>query len=83
MNLEEVGKVAQLKEDGSPLQMFSSGYYKGKEFTIVGRIQLEFPAGFWNEWHLNYDTDSAWLGETNGTYVFTQKAEASLISVVK
>ena len=81
MNLEEVGKAAALKDDGSPLQIGSQGRYKSKPFEIIGRIQLQFPAGFWNEWHLDWGSKSAWLGEATGLYVFTQQIPTDGIDI--
>jgi len=75
MNLDEIGKAAVLKEDGTPIMLQTQGRYNGKNFEVIGRIQLQFDAGFWNEWHLDYGGKSAWLGETNGIYVFTEKTE--------
>lgn len=80
--LKEVGKTAALVEDGSPLQLGSSGTIEGKTFTIVGRIQYQFGLGFWNEWFIHMADDAggpAWLGEANGLYFFTRlKKDARL-----
>ena len=67
--VELIGKVAELQPDGSPLQVGTHGSYDGKAFHIVGRIQLAYKDGFWNEWHLVYsDGQSGWLGEAMGEY---------------
>ena len=55
LNLEDVGKMAQLQTDGSPLQLRVEGKYRGVHFGVVGRIQLRFEHGLWNEWHLLFD----------------------------
>jgi hypothetical protein len=69
LNLEDVGKMAQLQTDGSPLQLRVEGKYRGVHFGVVGRIQLRFEHGLWNEWHLLFDDmRSGWLGEAQGTY---------------
>ena len=69
LNLEDVGKMAQLQTDGSPLQLRVEGKYRGVHFGVVGRIQLRFEQGLWNEWHLLFDDmRSGWLGEAQGTY---------------
>lgn len=69
LNLENVGKMAQLQADSSPLQLQARGRYRGDPFTVVGRIQLRYPQGLWNEWHLLFDDrKSGWLGEGGGTY---------------
>ncbi len=69
MDLENVGKMAELQRDGSPIQIGAEGRYRGVPFTVVGRIQLRYSQGFWNEWHLLLaDQRSGWLGESSGTY---------------
>jgi ribosomal protein L37AE/L43A len=65
--LENLGKMAELMEDTSPVQIGTTGRYKDARFTVVGRIQLKYEAGLWNEWFLLFDTDrTGWLGETPG-----------------
>ena len=69
LDLENIGKMAQLQADGSPLQLRAEGRYQGDSFTVVGRIQLRFEKGLWNEWHLLFDGQrSGWLGESAGIY---------------
>ncbi len=69
LNLEDVGKMAQLQADGSPLQLRAEGKYRSVHFGIVGRIQLRFEHGLWNEWYLLFDDmRDGWLGEAQGTY---------------
>ncbi len=69
LNLENVGKMAELQADGSPLQLRTEGRYQRVPFTVVGRIQLRYKQGLWNEWHLLFDDQrSGWLGESMGTY---------------
>lgn len=67
--VENLGKVAEIQLDGSPLQLGAQGTYNGRTFQIIGRIQLRYADGFWNEWHLLYsDGESGWLGEAMGEY---------------
>jgi hypothetical protein len=36
---------------------------------VVGRIQLRYDAGFWNEWYILFDDGSAgWLSDASGQY---------------
>jgi ribosomal protein L37AE/L43A len=70
--LEDIGKMAALVEDRSPLQLGSEGSYKGVHFALIGRIQLKYPQGLWNEWHLLFDDmRTGWLSEAGGQYVLT------------
>jgi hypothetical protein len=69
MDLERIGVIGELQDDGTPLQLGSRGRFRGRAFDVVGRIQLQFPAGYWNEWYLSFPGDKdGWLGETQGLY---------------
>lgn len=68
-NVETVGILGQLHDDGTPIQLGTRGRFHGERFDVVGRIQLQFPFGFWNEWHIVFPEEkSGWLGEAQGTY---------------
>lgn len=70
--LEDVGKMAALVEDRSPLQLGAEGSYKGVHFALIGRIQIKYSQGIWNEWHLLFDDmRTGWLSEAGGEYVLT------------
>src|SRR6187401_3465574 len=72
LDLENIGKMARLKLDGSPLQLGVTGTFAGKRFRAIGRIQLQYERGVWNEWHLHFeDGRSGWLGEAQGLYTVT------------
>jgi len=70
--LEDIGKMAALVEDRSPLQLGSEGSYQGVHFALIGRIQIKYEQGLWNEWHLLFDDQrTGWLSESGGEYVLT------------
>ena len=70
--LEDIGKMAALVEDRSPLQMGAEGSYKEVHFALIGRIQIRYSQGYWNEWHLLFDDmRTGWLSEAGGEYVLT------------
>jgi hypothetical protein len=72
MNLAMVGKMAKLEDDGSPIQLGTTGTYRGVPFSVIGRIQLEYPSGYWNEWYIDLDDARAgWLGDGQGQYTVT------------
>lgn len=72
LELENLGRMAELLEDASPLQRGAEGRYKGGHFAVVGRIQLKYEGGIWNEWHLLFDNmKTGWLSEASGSYVLT------------
>ncbi|MEI6668510.1 MAG: DUF4178 domain-containing protein [Acidobacteriota bacterium] len=68
LHVENLGQMAELQTDGSPFQLGVQGWYQSVHFTTVGRIQLRYSHGLWNEWHLWFDdAKSGWLGEAQGT----------------
>jgi endogenous inhibitor of DNA gyrase (YacG/DUF329 family) len=69
--LSRVGKMAELFEDHSPLQLMATGQWRGRPFTLVGRLQYKGETGAWTEWNALFDDGTAGvLGEDNGAYVF-------------
>ena len=70
--LSRIGKMAELFDDHSPLQLQTSGVWGGRAFTLVGRLQYKYGEGSWTEWHaVLVDGSSAYLSEDNGAYVFS------------
>jgi hypothetical protein len=69
--LKRIGKMAELFDDHSPLQLQTSGTRGTQAFTLVGRLQYKYGEGTWTEWHaLLDDGSSAFLSEDNGAYVW-------------
>ena len=80
--LRRIGRMAELFDDHSPLQLMASGRIAldGREqpFTLIGRLQYQSEAGVWAEWIAALqDGRTATLGEDNGAYVFTQSDAAA------
>lgn len=79
--LKRIGISAELFDDHSPLQLGAAGRWQGAAFTLVGRLQVRYAGGSWNEWHALFDGGaegpgkSGWLSEDNGAYVFGFEAE--------
>ncbi len=70
--LARVGKMAELFDDHSPLQLMAAGRWKGRAFTLIGRLQYQGDTGTWTEWNAVFDDGTtAILGEDNGAYVFS------------
>jgi hypothetical protein len=71
-DLENLGKMAELAEDTSLVRLGTEGRYQGVHFAVIGRIQLRYGQGIWNEWHLLYDSQrTGWLGEGYGRTFMT------------
>jgi hypothetical protein len=76
LDLEKLGVSAQLQPDGTPLQVGTRGIYRAAPFEAVGRVQLQTPHGFWNEWCLMFeDGRQGWLGESQGAYAVSFKTD--------
>ena len=76
--LARVGKMAELFNDFSPLQLQAEGVFNGQPFTVLGRLQYHYAQGTWTEWNvLLGDGSTAFLSEDNGAYVFTLPTTSS------
>lgn len=76
LDLESLGAVAECQPDGSPIQLGTQGTAHGRSFQVIGRIQLSYGDGFWNEWYLLYtDGSDGWLGEALGQYFLSKITE--------
>ena len=72
-SLKDLGKVADLVETGSPLDVGLTGAYQGTPFTLTGRAQLRHEAGgIWDEWYALFaDGRWGWLAEAQGRFYLT------------
>lgn len=76
-SVKDIGKMSSVLEDFSPIQITTTGCYIGRYFSVVGRIQLKYDGGFWNEWYVWFDDGTAgWLSDASGQYVFTLQVAA-------
>jgi hypothetical protein len=71
--VEDAGKVADVVESGSPLDVNLRGVYLGVAFELTGRAQLGHAAGgFWDEWYAHFDDGRwGWLAEAQGRFYIT------------
>mgnify|MGYP000355459624 CR=1 FL=1 len=54
------------------LLLVASGRYAGAPFTVVGRQQIAYAEGSWNEWHVLFDDmRGGWLSDANGEYMLS------------
>lgn len=69
-SLSDTGRDSALLEDFSPLQIGTSGKLGDMPFTLIGRLQAQYDAGVWNEWHILFaDGSSGWLSEAGDLHV--------------
>ncbi len=70
--VEDIGRMAELLEDASPIQIGTAGRHYGTHFAVIGRIQLQYEQGVWNEWHVLFDNQkSGWLTDASGEYAMS------------
>jgi ribosomal protein S27E len=70
--VKDYGKMSSVLEDYTPIQLGTSGVAGGRSFTVIGRIQLRYDAGMWNEWFLMFDNGSeGWLGDASGQFTLS------------
>jgi hypothetical protein len=77
VNLERVGTVGDVPLDSSPVQRGAVGTWRGRGFTVVGRIMYRHARGGWNEWHLRFgDGGGGWLSDAQLEWAVTELVEA-------
>ncbi|HEY0634747.1 MAG TPA: DUF4178 domain-containing protein [Gammaproteobacteria bacterium] len=70
---ENVGRLSEILDDFSPVQLGTQGKWQGKSFTVMGRLRLKYEDGAWNEWSIDFDDGSqGWLSDASGQYVVTR-----------
>jgi len=72
VNLENLGKMAELAEDRSPFRLRFRGLHKTVGFELIGRLQLNYQGGYWNEWYARFDDGRlGWVSEGSGLCYLT------------
>lgn len=70
--VRDIGKMSAVLEDYSPIRITTQGVFEGRSFAVVGRIQLRYEAGYWNEWYVLFDDgEGGWLSDASGQYTLT------------
>ena len=71
--LKDLGKVAELVETGSPLDVGIRGKWKDQPFELTGRAQLGHEmGGQWDEWYATFSNGwLGWLAEAQGRFYLT------------
>lgn len=79
--VRDMGRMSDVLEDYSPLQIGTSGQYGNTPFTVIGRIQLRYAGGMWNEWYVYFDDGRpAWLSDASAQYTLTfDKQDAGVL----
>jgi len=78
--VETVGRVAEVPDDFSPLQLGVSGRFEKSTFRVVGRLRKVWEEGSWNEWCVQFDDQRfGWLAEAQGDLVMTFEQPAGAL----
>lgn len=76
VNLENLGVMAELAEDRSPFALRWRGQYRKAGFQLIGRLQLQYSEGYWNEWYARFDDGRlGWVSEGSGLCYVTFEKE--------
>jgi hypothetical protein len=71
-DLEKVGVVSEPPPVTSRIQVGTEGRYRGRAFSVIGRIAYGWERGAWSEWHLAFgDGSSGWLSDAQDEYAVT------------
>lgn len=82
-DLTVIGKMAELQDELTPLQIGTKGMYEGKPFEIIGRLKVGYSEGFWNEWYALFaDGQEGWVAEAQGFFAMCLKAIPSNVPSV-
>jgi hypothetical protein len=68
-DLTTIGQIADLIGTSSQLELGQTGTVEGVGFTLVGRVQLEWESGVWDEWYASFrDGRWGWVAEAQGKF---------------
>ncbi|ARS29247.1 DUF4178 domain-containing protein [Sphingomonas sp. KC8] len=76
--VRDMGKIAVLPYDISPVQIGTRGQVDGQNFDIIGRVRWGWGDGFWNEWLMLFaDGAHGWLGEAMGDFMYLREQDVA------
>lgn len=71
---KNLGKAADLANTPSSLAVGDRGEIRGRQFEVLGRVQLDYGRGPWDEFYLQFlDGSWGWVAEAQGNLYLTQK----------
>jgi hypothetical protein len=82
-NLQAIGKIAEVPDDVSPLQLGVRGRDGAHSFELIGRVRWRYADGAWNEWLALFDDGATgWVGESMGRYMMLRQAADDALAPV-
>ena len=83
VDLRLVGKVSAILDNGSPLLLNARGNFHGSPFELLGRLQVAYGRGTWNEWFIGFSDGSVgWLAEALGQFAVLRPRDPSVCAGV-
>lgn len=83
VDLRLVGKVSAILDNGSPLLLGARGRHRGTPFELLGRLQVGYGRGTWNEWFIGFSDGSiGWLAEYLGQFAVLRPRDPSICAGV-
>lgn len=81
VDVELIGKVSALIDNGSPILLHSKGSYDGVPFVIDGRLQIRYERGTWSEWLLSFaDGTLGWLADAQGQFAIVKPIDPNQVA---
>ena len=70
--INSFGKKSEIVQDFSKIQIGTTGDYRGEQFTVIGRVQIKYTYGYWNEWYILFSNGlTGWLSDVMDEYSIT------------
>jgi hypothetical protein len=71
--LDPTGKTAKLAPLPTRFRVGQRGAWRGRPFTVLGRVRYGYEEGVWDEWYFAFDDgDAGWLEEEDGEYTLSR-----------
>jgi ribosomal protein S27E len=90
VNVELIGKVSALIDNGSPILLHAKGKFSERPsgpggdnipFVVSGRLQVQYERGTWNEWFLEFaDGTIGWLSDAQNQFAVVRPIDPNQIA---
>lgn len=79
--LKDLGRKSFVLKGSTVIKIGSKSSYNGIKFTFIGRYQVGYEVGFWNEWFVLFENgETGWVTDTdNGWYITCEVNKKKLI----
>ncbi len=83
-DIESYSKKSSIIQDFSKIQIGTTGRFKTHNFSVIGRIQIKYYYGFWNEWYILFDNGlTGWLSDVLDEYIVTIETSSENKNILK